>query len=26
MKNLIENSVKKAMDYSEYNLLFKQLV
>jgi glutaredoxin len=26
MKNLIENSVKKAMDYSKYNLLFKQLV
>ncbi len=26
MKTLIENSVKKAMDYSEYNLLFKQLV
>ncbi|MEM0517154.1 thioredoxin family protein [Aequorivita flava] len=26
MKNLIESSVNKAMDYSEYNLLFKQLV
>ncbi|QQX75818.1 MULTISPECIES: thioredoxin family protein [Aequorivita] len=26
MKTLLENSVKKAMDYSEYNLLFKQLV
>ena len=26
MKTLIESSVKKAMDYSEYNLLFKQLV
>ncbi len=26
MKTLIENAVKKAMDYSEYNLLFKQLV
>lgn len=26
MKNLIENSVKKAMDYTQYNLLFKQLV
>ncbi len=25
MKTLIENSLKKAMDYSEYNLLFKQL-
>ena len=25
MENLIENAVKKAMDYSEYNLLFKQL-
>tara|TARA_R110002020_G_scaffold276_5_gene1505 strand:+ start:705 stop:1310 length:606 start_codon:yes stop_codon:yes gene_type:complete len=26
MKTLLENSVKKAMDYSEYNLLFQQLV
>ncbi|WP_310993994.1 thioredoxin family protein [Aequorivita marina] len=26
MKTLIENSVKKAMDYEQYNLLFKQLV
>lgn len=26
MKTLIENSVKKAMNYSEYNLFFKQLV
>lgn len=26
MKTLIENSVKKAMDYPKYNLLFKQLV
>lgn len=26
MKNLLETSVAKAMDYSEYNLLFKQLV
>ncbi|MDP2686017.1 MAG: thioredoxin family protein [Aequorivita sp.] len=26
MKTLIENTVKKAMDYSDYNLLFKQLV
>jgi hypothetical protein len=26
MKNLIKSSVNKAMDYSEYNLLFKQLV
>lgn len=26
MKALIENTVKKAMDYTEYNLLFKQLV
>ncbi|QAA81318.1 thioredoxin family protein [Aequorivita sp. H23M31] len=25
MKNLIEKSIKKAMDYSQYNLLFKQL-
>ncbi|MCZ4319114.1 thioredoxin family protein [Aequorivita viscosa] len=26
MKDLLENSVKKAMDYVQYNLLFKQLV
>jgi hypothetical protein len=26
MKNLMEASVEKALDYSEYNLLFKQLV
>lgn len=26
MKTLIENSIKKAMDYAQYNLLFKQLV
>ena len=26
MKTLLENSVKKAMDYSQYNLLFQQLV
>lgn len=26
MKTLIEQSVKKAMDYAQYNLLFKQLV
>jgi len=26
MKTIIENAVKKAMDYSSYNLLFKQLV
>lgn len=25
MKTLIENSIKKAMDYEQYNLLFKQL-
>ncbi len=26
MKTIIANAIKKAMDYSEYNLLFKQLV
>ena len=26
MKNLIESSVNKAMDYTQYNLLFKKLV
>ncbi len=26
MKTLIEKSIKKAMDYAQYNLLFKQLV
>ncbi len=26
MKTLIENSIKKAIDYSEYNMLFKKLV
>ena len=26
MKNLLEKSVQKAMDYAQYNLLFKQLV
>lgn len=26
MKKLIENSVRKGMDYAQYNLLFKQLV
>ena len=26
MKNLIAQSIKKAMDYTQYNLLFKQLV